>query len=291
MEGMSALKKWVTIMGAGAMAMALAGCGEKAEPSDKMDPSETSDLTLDELFAKTTAASEEANSFHMDMVTNQTMEMGPGMGDMDMKMDVSMDMTLEPLAFYQKSASTFVTEGMEDMPAMETEMYYTADGMFSYDPMMDAWVKLPADEMQELEALMMMEQQSGDLSGQLEQLEAFQDDFTFEQSGDEFILTLDAAGEEYEKLISEEMGAMLGDLDVEAQEILDGMTINKIYYEIFIDKETFQPNAINMTMDFDMEMEGESVNIQSEIESVYSNFNGIEAITVPAEVLEQAEEI
>ncbi len=284
------MKKWIAYMGAGAIALTLAGCGESAEPSEETDPNETSDLTLEELFAKTTAASEEAKSFHMDMVTNQTMAMGPEM-DMDMKMDVSMDMTVEPLAFYQKAQSTFVSEGMDDMPAMETEMYYTADGLFSYDPMMDMWVKLPADEMEDLEALMMMEQQSGDLAGQLEQLEAFQDDFTFEQTGDEFVLTLDAAGEEYEKLISEEMGQMLGELDVEAQEIMDGMNINKIYYEIFIDKETYQPNTINMTMDFDMEMEGESVNIQSDMQAEYSNFNGIDEIIVPAEVIENAEEM
>ncbi|XKE95205.1 hypothetical protein LG326_02355 [Metaplanococcus flavidus] len=284
------MKKWIAYMGAGAIALTLAGCGESAEPSEETDPNETSDLTLEELFAKTTAASEEAKSFHMDMVTNQTMAMGPEM-DMDMKMDVSMDMTVEPLAFYQKAQSTFVSEGMDDMPAMETEMYYTADGLFSYDPMMDMWVKLPEDEMEDLEALMMMEQQSGDLAGQLEQLEAFQDDFTFEQTGDEFVLTLDAAGEEYEKLITEEMGQMLGELDVEAQEIMDGMNINKIYYEIFIDKETYQPNTINMTMDFDMEMEGESVNIQSDMQAEYSNFNGIDEIIVPAEVIENAEEM
>lgn len=284
------MKKWIAYMGAGAIALTLAGCGESAEPSEETDPSETSDLTLEELFAKTTAASEEAKSFHMNMVTNQTMAMGPEM-DMDMKMDVSMDMTVEPLAFYQKAQSTFVSEGMDDMPAMETEMYYTADGLFSYDPMMDMWVKLPADEMEDLEALMMMEQQSGDLAGQLEQLEAFQDDFTFEQTGDEFVLTLDAAGEEYEKLITEEMGQMLGELDIEAQEIMDGMNINKIYYEIFIDKETYQPNTINMTMDFDMEMEGESVNIQSDMQAEYSNFNGIDEIIVPAEVIENAEEM
>ncbi|MCM3612241.1 hypothetical protein M4S82_13360 [Planococcus sp. MERTA32b] len=284
------MKKWIAYMGAGALALTLAGCGESAEPSEETDPKETSDLTLEELFAKTTAASEEAKSFHMDMATNQTMVMGPGM-DMDMKMDISMDMTVEPLAFYQKAQSTFVSEDMEGMPAMETEMYYTADGLFSYDPMMDMWVKLPADEMEDLEALMMMEQQSGDLAGQFEQLEAFQDDFTFEQTGDEFILTLDAAGEEYEQLISEEMGQMLGELDVEAQEVMDGMTINRIYYEIYIDKETYQPNTINMTMDFDMEMEGESVNIQSDMQAEYSNFNGIDAITVPAEVIENAEEM
>lgn len=279
-------------MGAGALAVTLAGCGETATPSEDAEPSETSDLTLEELFAKTTAASEEANSFHMDTVTNQTMLMGPGM-EMDMQMDMSMDMTLEPMTFYQKGTSSFVSDGMEGMPAMEIEMYYTPDGMFTYDPMMDAWIKMPAGEMEELQAMMSMEQQSGDLSSQLEQLEAFQDDFTFEQSGDEFILTLDAAGEEYGKLIAEQMNQMMGDMEmeVEAQEILDGMTINKIFYEIFIDKETLLPNAMNITMDFEMEMEGESVNIQSDIQSQYSDFNGIDAITVPAEVLENAEEI
>ncbi len=287
---MSDLKKWIACVGAGAIALTLSGCGESAKPLEQTDPNETSDLTLEELFAKTTAASEEAKSFHMDMVTNQTMAMGPEM-DMDMKMDISMDMTVEPLAFYQKVQSSFVSEGMEDMPAMETEMYYTADGLYTYDPMMDTWVKMPAEEMQDLEALMMMEQQSGDLAGQLEQLEAFKDDFTFEQTGDEFVLTLDAAGEEYEKLISEEMGQMLGEFDVEAQEILDGMTINRIQYEIIIDKETFQPNTLNMTMDFDMEMEGESVNVQSDMQAEYSNFNGIDTITVPAEIIENAEEI
>ncbi len=277
-------------MGAGVLAATMAGCGETAEPADNTDSSETSDLTLEELFAKTSAASEEANSFHMDMVTNQTMVMGAAEGmNMDMKIDMSMDMTLDPLAFYQKGQSTFVSEGMEDMPAMETEMYYTPEGIYSYDPMMDAWLKMPAGEMEELEA--MMEQQSGDLSGQLEQLEAFQDDFTFEQSGDEFILTLDAAGEEYEKLISEQMDQVMGDIDINAQEILNGMTINRIYYEIFIDKETLLPNTMNIIMDFDMEMEGESVSILSDIQAEYSNYNGIDAITVPAEVIENAEEI
>lgn len=284
------MKKWMAIMGAGTLVFALAGCGESAKPSEDTDPEKTSELTLEELFAKSAQSSEEAESFHMDMVTSQTMVMGPGM-DMEMNMDLSMDMTLEPLAFYQKGTSSFVSADMEgaEMPAMETEMYYTDEGMYSYDPMMDMWVKLPAGELDELQ--LMMDQQTGDVAGQMEQLEAFQDDFTFEQDGDEFILTLDAAGEKYEKLISEQMGEMFGEVDVEAQEILQGMTINRIYYEIFIDKETFFPNTMNITMDFDMEMEGETVNITSDIQSEYSNYNGVDPITVPADVIEQAEEI
>lgn len=291
---MNNLKKRIAYIGAGAIALTLAGCSETAQPTENsgnVNPTETSDMTLEELFAKTTEASDEANSFHIDMVTNQTMEMGPGMS-MEMKMDLAMDMTLEPMAFYQTGETSFVsedTEGMEDMPIMEMESYFTDEGMYTYDPMMDMWVKLPAEDMEDLH--MMMDQPSGDLSSQLEQLKAFRDDFTFEQSGDEFILKLDASGEKYQELIFEQMGQMPSDMELGAKEVMEAMTINKVYYEIFIDKETFLPNTMNIDMDFDMEMEGESMSIQSGIESEYSNYNGIDEIIVPAEVVEKAQEI
>ena len=150
-------------------------------------------------------------------------------------------------------------------------------------------MKLPGQDMEELKTL--MDQQSGDVSQQLEDLEAFKDDFSFEQSGDEYILKLNAAGEEYQELINDQMGQMLGEMEMEAQDALEGMTINKVYYEIFIDKETFLPNTMNIDMDFDMEVEGETMNIKTDLQSEYSKYNEIEAITVPAEVIEQAQEI
>ena len=136
---MSVLKRWLKFMGAGALALSLAACGETAEPVDNSgdkDSAGNSDLTLEELFAKTTEASGEAKSFHTDMVTNQSMTMGEGM-DMEMAMDLSMDMTVEPLAFYQTGETSFVSEEMEGMPAMKTEMYFTEEGMYTYEPTMD----------------------------------------------------------------------------------------------------------------------------------------------------------
>lgn len=104
-------------------------------------------------------------------------------------------------------------------------------------------------------------------------------------------MKLNASGEEYQELIGEQMEQMLGQMDMEVQTVLEGMTINEVAYEIFIDKETFLPSVINIDMDLDMEIEGESMNIKSVVDSEYSKYDEIDSITVPAEVIEQAQEI
>ena len=69
------------------------------------------------------------------------------------------------------------------------------------------------------------------------------------------------------------------------------MTIHSVNYVINVDKETFLTNSLDVKMDMDMNIEGESMNIKSDIQADYSKYNEIEAITIPAEVLEQAQEI
>lgn len=279
------------VMGAGILTLGLAACGETAEPAtgSEGEKEANSDLTLEEVFAKTTEASEEINSLHADMVTSQMMTVESAGMEIETVSDISMDMTIEPMAFYQTGETKMNSEEMEGMPPMAMEMYYTEEGMYMYEPTMDTWMKMPAAEMEQLQT--MIDQQTADPSKQMEELEAFKDDFSFEQTADEYVLKLNASGEEYQELINEQMEQMLGQMDMEVQNVLEGMTINEVAYEIFIDKETFLPSTMNIDMDLDMEIEGESMNIQSDIQSEYSKYDEIDAITVPAEVVEQAQEI
>lgn len=276
-------------MGVSILSLGLAACGDTAEPVDgsKDDKAATSDLTLEEVFTKSSEASEGITSLHADMKTNQVMDMGMEGMEMEIVMDIAMDMTMEPLAFYQVAETTMVSEEAENMPPMEMEMYFTEEGMFMFEPTMQSWVKMPDTNIAELENL--ANQQAADPAQQLEQLEAFQDDFVFEQNADEYILTLDAAGEEFQELIDQQLEATLGQMEMEVAAL--DMTVNSVSYEIFIDKETFLPNVMNVVMDFDMEAEGESVSIKSDVQSEFSKYNEIEKITVPAEVVEQATEM
>lgn len=300
-------------MGAGALAFTLSACGDTDEPADNSaenavenvadnasdngsdnapgnEASETEELTLEEVLTHWAEASTEVTSLHADVLTNQLMSMGEDGMVMDVTLDLGVDMTVEPLAFYQTSETFIVSEDIENENPMTMEMYYTEEGMFIYEPTMDMWLKIPDESLADMEDLELISQDSINPVEQLEQLQMFQDDFVFEQSADEYILKLDASGEEFKALLDEQLENTLGQMEIEAQMVLDDMTIHSASYEIYIDKETFLTNSMNVKMDIDMNIDGETMNIISDTQITYSQYNEIGAITVPDEVLEQTEE-
>ncbi|KRG11477.1 hypothetical protein ACA29_17265 [Lederbergia galactosidilytica] len=69
------------------------------------------------------------------------------------------------------------------------------------------------------------------------------------------------------------------------------MKFNKVDYEIHIDKETYRLTNLKMIMDYNTEMDGDSVRVVQDVQSEYMNYNEVKEIKVPAEAIEQAEEI
>ncbi|WP_309241390.1 DUF6612 family protein [Domibacillus sp. PGB-M46] len=58
-----------------------------------------------------------------------------------------------------------------------------------------------------------------------------------------------------------------------------------------VDKETFQTTAVDMTMDMTMEMEGESMKVNQVVNADYSSYNKVKGITVPEDIVKNAQEI
>ena len=278
-------------MSTATLAVGLSACGETAEPASGDQPAkgQGSDLTVEEVYAKSVEASEGITGLHADILTDQVMAMEAEGMEINMKMDSAMDMTTEPLAFHQTAETAIESEEIENSNPMSMEMYYTDQGMFMYEETMATWLKMPDDSIEDLKGL--ADQQTADPAQQLEELAEFQDDFTFEQSEEEYILTLDASGEKFQELMDQQLDKTLGQMEIEAQMVLEDMAVHSVNYVIHIDKETFLTNSMDMMMDMDMNVEGETMNIKSDVQADYSQYNEIDAITVPAEVLEQAQEI
>ena len=278
-------------MSTATLAMGLVACGETAEPAsgDKAAKDEDSEMTAEEVYTKSMEASEGITSLHADIVTDQVMEMQPEGMSMNMKVNSAMDMTIDPLAFHQTAETSVVSDDIENTNPMSMEMYFTDQGLYMYEETMATWLKMPDESIEDLKGL--ADQQTADPSQQLEELAEFQDDFTFKQTADEYILTLDASGEQFKELMDQQLEKTLGQMELEAQTALEDMTIHSVNYIITIDKETFLTNSMDMTMEMDMNIEGELMNIKSDVQADYSNYNEIEAITIPAEALEQAQEI
>jgi uncharacterized glyoxalase superfamily protein PhnB len=275
----------------------LAACSETAQPVNKTasgndngtnkeetKTEEKSELTLEEVLSKSTIASEELKSFSVKLDMSQQMSSDSESESMNIDSVIDMDVTTEPTAFYQKM--TMSMEGAED--SHDIESYFTEEGMFLYDGAGDQWMKFPKEMSDDL---LQMSSQQTNPGEELKKLQQFVDDFTFEQDAKGYILKLKANGEKFNDFVKETAAETLPPELAANGEMLNNMKINGVEYEIVIDKETFYPSVLNMIMEMEMAAEGQTIAMKQNMNGQYSNYNKVETITVPQEVIDTAVEM
>ena len=261
----------------------LVACSETAEPVSEQENkqanknSDNSELTIKEVYEKMMDASEDIDSFVMDMEMEQEIIEGDN-EPIPTQSTIHSKVVQEPIGLEQKVNMTI------DGQTIETEQYFTEEGFYMYDPGQDMWMKYSEgheDLMAQLQADSGLNQ-----TQTLSELQSFIEDFTFEQTNEEFILTLDADDEKFNSLVQQELSSGA----VEINEVKD-LEINGIEYEIFVDKKTYLPSQMNIIMNLNMTSEGQKVTLKQDIDTTYSNYNSLDAISVPKEALENAVEL
>jgi len=261
----------------------LVACSETAEPVSEQENkqanknSDKSELTIKEVYEKMMDASEDIDSFVMDMEMEQEIIEGDN-EPVPTQSTIHSKVVQEPIGLEQKVNMTI------DGQTIETEQYFTKEGFYMYDPGQDMWMKYSEgheDLMAQLQA------DSGlDQTQTLSELQTFIEDFTFEQTNEEFILTLDADDEKFNSLVQQELSSGA----VEMNEVKD-IEINGIEYEIFVDKKTYLPSQMNIIMNINMTSEGQKVTLKQNIDTTYSDYNSLNAISIPKEAIENAVEL
>jgi hypothetical protein len=287
------LKKSLAILTGFFMILMLAACNETAKPvnesaagteKEETKTEESSEMTLEEVLKKSTEASEELKSFSVNMDMSQVMSSGAEGENMNIDSVIDMDVTTDPMAFYQKM--TMSMAGAEE--SYDIESYFTEEGMFLYDAAGKQWMKFPKEMSDDL---LQMSSQQTNPGEELKKLQEFVDDFTFEQDAKSYILKLKADGEKFNDFVKETAAETLPPELAANGEMLDNMNIKGVEYEIVIDKETFYPSVLNMIMDMEITAEGQKISMKQNMNGQYSNYNKVEAITVPQEVLDTAMEM
>lgn len=281
------MKKWLKGLGVGVLALGLAACGSAAEPKkdaetgEKVELENKSEMTAQEVYSKAMEVSAEQKSMHAVMDINQKMSIPSQEVEMDSKIKMDMDIIVEPLAMHQN-----MKMDMGEMGKMDMELYMNESGFFMNDPESGQWIKMPKDMYDE-----MMAQMGGETDPTLDMkmFNEFKDDFKFEQTDDEYILTLTASGDKFSGLMKELMGSSLpADMTEEDAEILDNMDVKSLEVVMYIDKETFYTNAFDLDMDMTMKIEEEEMRIVQKMKSVITKINEIDEIVVPQEVIDEA---
>jgi len=284
------MKKIFKVLAVGTLALTLAACNSSATPTK--DTTKTSKLTLEQVYDKAVDRQGDIKSASANMDMTQVTKVGSGEEAMEFSINSKMDMDIivDPLAMHlsgSMSMPDMMSESQEttDMPI---EMYMKKDaGLFMKDVTTDSWLKLPDEN---FDAILDQTAASADAKEQLEQLKKFINDFTFEQSDDEYVLTLEAKGDKFKELINSEINKSMQDMGLE-ENPMDQLTIEKINYVLHIDKETYDTNKMDMNFDLKMAVEGDELLMNTKSVVTYTDFNHLKTIDIPQSIIDNAQTI
>ena len=270
-------------------AVLAAACGNTADV--KENTTETSDLTLEEVFEKTLERQQELKSTKADMNISQNMDMM--MSDESFTLSTVSDMTMEtvvkPMQLYAEGTTAMVDPESGEEMKMPLKMYMTeADGFYLYEETMGGWFKMAGESYEDILSQAGMQ---NDPAEQLKQLQQFVSDFTFEQSDDEFILMLNAQGDKFMSFLLEQIGGSLGEGADDIKKAFEGTNVEDAQYVLTIDKETFDLTTMVMDLAMTMEMDGMTTKIDQTSTVNYYDFNSVENIVIPQEVIDTAQEM
>ncbi|MGE7981748.1 DUF6612 family protein [Solibacillus sp. NPDC093137] len=262
----------------------VAGCGNTAEPVEGTDSE--ANLTLQQVYEKAMQRQQNLKSVHaetkMDQVTSFVMD-GKTV-DMTSNSNLAMDIQQDPMAMYSKG--TVEMDMGDDKMELPIEMYMTEeDGFYLFNGDSNEWLKMPDEQYEQLLA------QTGaqaDASEQLEQLEQFIEDFSFEQDDENYLLTLNIEGDQFKQFILSQMGASLGESLEMNGEMLENMSFEDSQYNIVVAKDTFDIKEMDMDLKIITNVEGQETTIENDANIVYSKFDEVKEINIPNEVKKEA---
>ncbi|MGE7927615.1 DUF6612 family protein [Lysinibacillus xylanilyticus] len=281
------MNKFFKVLSVGALALTLAACNSSATP--KKDTTNTSKLTLEQVYEKAVDRQSDIKSATAKMEMTQDSKVGSGEQSMEFSIESKMDMDVvaDPMAMHLSGSVTMPDMASADQKSTEMpiEMYMKKDqGFFMKDEATNSWYKLPNEQ---IDSVMEQTASSADAKAQLEQLKNFIEDFKFEQTDNAYILTLDAKGDKFKELIDSEINKSMKDMGLE-ENPLDNLTIDKIHYILEIDKKTFDTNKLDMNFDLKMKVEDQELSMKTKSVVTYTDFNHLKTIDIPQEIINNA---
>lgn len=289
------MTKWMAVIGSGVVAVGLSACSETQAPTTEEDIASSPEKAQEEMqsasevYGEAVSAAKQTESVRAQSITEQNMKMLPDGMEIDMTIDSDMEMTYEPLAFHQTGETSIESEDIENTNPTLSEMYLTEEGLFMHETSVDMWLKMPEEVHEDMAAL--AGQKSADPTRQLEELEGFEEEFALEETEDAYVLTLNASGEQFQSLMDERLQKTLGQMEIEAPLSSEDLEVHSVDYVITLDKETYLAERIEVDLALDVDIRGDTMAIESQMQVDYSDYDSVEPIVIPPEVLEQAQEL
>lgn len=250
---------------------------EKAENSEKNTSIPNIDLSGAEgVFKKATDAASKIKGMSLTGKINSTTDM---MGLVTEEFSqITGEVWIDPFVQHLTMDNESTFNGVTEKIVME--MYLSGEAMYMTDSQSGKWLSFPMGQ--------------GDLSSiiteaRFDYFASHHDSFELSEDKDHYILTLTGSGDELKKIV---FGAIKEFVGEEAYQSITKM-IKDISgtYELIIDKDTFNMVALKMDLKQTIDTGLGETKIVEQIYYEYSNFNKIDKIVVPDEVINNAQSL
>ncbi|MCR6107813.1 hypothetical protein HXA34_16020 [Salipaludibacillus agaradhaerens] len=247
--------------------LSLAACGDTASVDG---------ISVEEILKESISTMEELDSYALAMDMAQTIEGELELMSFDYTYDISL--TLEPTTM-----EMIIRADMGELGNGEYLVYLTEDdGFYIKEPTATGWMKRSDDFSDGLMTMTEIQRSPANL------LKSFKDNMqhlSIETNDSSYIISLDS-----DDLDKADILDHLEDLGFDDMAPFNGadMNIENISHKVTIDKETFYQTDIDIEMTFNMMIMEENTSIDQQLHLMLSDFNNIEPIQIPKDVLEEA---
>lgn len=291
------MKKWYAIFLASLLVL-LAACGGTTEEntgsqdSSSSNEAEENNISIEEVLEKSFEKQNAVTSLSavVDMETTVSYEGNGESYEETSSGDLTMDVVIDPLAMYMKGSMGMPDPMTGEIVTNDMEMYLVGDEIYVFESELGEWLKMMMGNYDEF-----IEETTAqiDVTEQLEEIKSFINDFKLEEKDTEYIITLDGAGEEFKKYMLTQL-ELYTEEELEAagnEAIFEAITFDKLNYVIHIDKNSFDITELDMVVDITGNFDGETMKFSTDTKMKFTNYNGIDSIEVPQDVIDQAQEI
>ncbi|MDA3130959.1 hypothetical protein GJS40_13190 [Aliibacillus thermotolerans] len=195
---------------------------------------------------------------------------------------------LDPMRYYE-SSHMIKSEPGEDIERIHLQRYLTEDGFFMYDSMKDRWTEFPEEFFEDFRTYDTTYESP---SYVLELVERDVSSLELSEGNEHYRLTFDGLTQEADQIASYMFQLIDADLATSMADMLYVSDMEKLDFEMKIDKESFYAKEVKMKLRFEVHGEETTPHYSDYIVVVhYDNFNHTEEVTIPENVLKEAEEM
>ncbi|MEH6943187.1 DUF6612 family protein [Bacillus sp. JJ722] len=263
------MKKIMLLILTTLLVVGVAACG-----SDKT--SSSSNSKVDKVLAEVVKANKDVKSLTQDAKIKTEMTMTQGEQEQVQKMDMTtkMDIINDPFAAYQELQMTIPEQGEQTI-----KQYITQEGIYSN--INGQWVAVPEEVNEQLKASL---KESANIESQMEQFNALSKYLKLKEEKDQYILTADIPGDKMKEM-AQSVLKQASSGNAETLAVMEQLDIKSMNVEYQIDKKTYQLSGVIIAMAMGVEEDGQKVEMKLNMDSKFSNINGVKEIVVPQEAL------